>query len=196
MTSVVTNRDLYCFIAKLVQRQSKAKITLESYLKRLRQLARAWSHRSTLTASEFAGLLEAGFESSSGGQESSSNAVAEYRGWKARISEQIRDLGEMAQAGTLANVYRYFGVDAPSGARWYNFDPCTFIECAAMGSFGGWREGEDTDREYVPGPVAVLDAFGAITSVDPRAIDDSVVDLKEITWGQFTEFLEAGQWYE
>jgi hypothetical protein len=48
----------------------------------------------------------------------------------------------------------------------------------------------------VPGPVAVLDASGAITSVDPRDIDDPVVALPQITWEMFVDFLDAGQWYE
>ena len=109
---------------------------------------------------------------------------------------QICDLDEMRQAGTLDNEYRYFGVDATRGGRWYNFDPCTYLECAAAGTFGGWAEGDDTGRSYAPGPVAVVDASGAITSVDPRDIDDPAFALPQITWEMFIDFLDAGQWYE
>lgn len=48
----------------------------------------------------------------------------------------------------------------------------------------------------VPGPVAVPDASGAITSMDPREIDDPVVVVPQITWEMFVDFLNAGQWYE
>jgi len=32
------------------------------------------------------------------------------------------------------------------------------------GTFGGWEEGDDTGRCYVPGKVAVLDATGGMTA--------------------------------
>ena len=48
----------------------------------------------------------------------------------------------------------------------------------------------------VPGPVAVLDASGAVTSMAPSDIDAPVVELPEITWEAFIDFLNAGQWYE
>jgi hypothetical protein len=122
--------------------------------------------------------------------------VEGYLAWEERINNQIRDLGDMKAAGTLENEYRYFGIDAPRGGRWYNFDPHTFLECAAAGTFGGWREGDDTGRSYVPGQVAVVDASGAVTSVDPRDIDAPVVDVREISWEAFVDFLDCGQWYE
>ena len=199
MDDLATNRDLYCFIADLVKRRAGSSITLDCYLANLRQLGRARCSRPALSHAEFARLLEAAFESPGPGDSSVSPVLAApdgYAGWETRLDEQIRDLHEMRDAGTLASEYRYFGVNAPSGARWYNFDPFTYIECAAAGTFGGWQEGDDTGRAHVPGPVAVLDASGAITTMDPRDIEDPVVDVSEITWRQFVEFLEAGQWYE
>ena len=102
----------------------------------------------------------------------------------------------MADAGTFANEYRYFGVDAPSGLRWYNFDPCTYLECAVAGTYGGWESGDDTGRDYVPGPVAALNDEGKIVSRDPREIEDPIIVVNQITWDDFSEFLRAGQWYE
>ena len=196
MIEITTNRDLYCFIADLVKKQSHENITLESYLANLRQLAHARCDLPVLSLEQFAGLLEAAFDSPAPGEATCAAAADGYQDWETRISQQIQDLREMEQAGTLANEYRYFGVDAPSGARWYNFDPCTFLECAAAGTFGGWQEGDDTDREYVPGQVAVIDASGAMTAMDPRDIEEPVVCLAAITWQAFVEFLESGQWYE
>ena len=123
-------------------------------------------------------------------------ATEGYVAWEKRIGEQIRDLDEMRQDGTLDDEYRTFGADAPSGARWYNFEPCTYLECAVAGTFGGWEEGDDTGRSYVPGPVAVLDASGAVTSLDPRDIEEPVVVLLHITWEMFEDFLDSGQSYE
>ncbi|MBY0457370.1 MAG: hypothetical protein K2V38_08540 [Gemmataceae bacterium] len=102
----------------------------------------------------------------------------------------------MGESGQLADEMRYFGINAPRGSRWYNFDPCTFLECAMAGSFGGWRPGDDTGRDYVPGQVAVMGADGEITSCDPRDLDSSVTPLGPVTWADFYLFLGQGQWYE
>ncbi len=40
---------------------------------------------------------------------------------------------------------RDFGVDAPSGARWYDFDPRAHVERAFAGTFGG-GDPEDGER--------------------------------------------------
>ncbi|MFC1642740.1 hypothetical protein ACFL5O_08660 [Myxococcota bacterium] len=196
MAEVMTNRDLYCFVAGLVKEHSECSGTLQSYLENLRRLGRSLREREAVSLEEFAGLLRAAFNPELGTAEPSPTVTDGYIAWEKRITDQIRDLDEMRQAGTLDNEYRYFGVDAPRGGRWYNFDPCTYLECAAAGTFGGWQESDDTGRSYVPGPVAVLEPSGAITSVDPRDIDDPVVALPEITWEMFVEFLDAGQWYE
>ncbi len=196
MGDMVTNRDLYCFIAALVKHRAECHCTLQSYLENLRRLGHHLRARETVSPEEFAELLQAAFEPAARAAEPGSAAADGHVAWEKRIGEQIRDLDEMRRAGTLDNEYRYFGVDAPHGGRWYNFDPCTYLECAAAGTFGGWQEGDDTGRSYVPGPVAVLDAAGALTSTDPRDIDDPVVVLPQISWEMFVDFLDAGQWYE
>lgn len=196
MGDVATNRDLYCFIAELVKQRAECRCTLQSYLENLRRLCHNLRALEAISPEEFAELLRAAFEPSALATELGAAATDGYLAWEKRIGEQIGDLDEMRQAGTLDNEYRYFGVDAPRGGRWYNFDPCTYLECAAAGTFGGWQEDDDTGRSYVPGPVAVLDASGAITSMNPRDIDDPVVVLPKITWEMFVDFLNAGQWYE
>jgi hypothetical protein len=102
----------------------------------------------------------------------------------------------MAEQGILNNELRYFGTDSPRGQRWYNFDPCTFLECAIAGSFGGWQSGDETGREYVPGPVAVLGDDGQVSTSDPRDVPDSIVSLRDVSWDDFRSFLGCGQWYE
>src|SRR6185437_15874918 len=55
-----------------------------------------------------------------------------FAGWEATLIRQVVDLREMDEVGTLKNEYRYFGVPAPRGAYWYNFDPSTFLECGVV----------------------------------------------------------------
>ena len=196
MADTYTNRDLYRFIGDLLEQQSGCRLTLQGYLENLRRLGHPLRDHPAISLEVFAGLLRSAFECEPSAAEAGAAATEGYVAWDRRITVQIRDLDEMKQAGTLDNEYRYFGVDAPRGGRWYNFDPCTYIECAAAGTFGGWQEGDETGRSYVPGPVAVFDATGAITSMNPRDLDDPVVELPHITWEMFVNFLNAGQWYE
>ncbi len=196
MPEMRTNRDLYCFFADLVKQRAECRLTLQEYLANLRRLCHQHRQLDALPLANFAELLQAAFEPAPSSAESAASASHDYLAWEARITEQILDLGEMKEAGTLANEHRYLGLDAPRGGRWYNFDPCTYLECAAEGTFGGWQHGDDTGRCYVPGPVAVLDASGAMTSMDPRDLDETVVELAEISWGMFVDFLDAGQSYE
>jgi hypothetical protein len=193
---MTTNRDLYRFIADLVKQRANCGLTLQGYLENLRRLGHQLQEREAISLADFAALLRAAFEPGPSRVESGASATDGYLAWERRISEQIRDLGEMKEAETLDDEYRYFGVDAPRGGRWFNFDPCSYLECAAAGAFGGWREGDDTGRSFVPGLVAVLDASGKLTSMNPRDIDDPVVELPEIRWESFVDFLNAGQWYE
>jgi hypothetical protein len=62
----------------------------------------------------------------------------------------------------------------------YLFDPLTYIECAAVGAFGGFRPG---------------DAVGRIKA-NPSAPDDPIVEIPHLLWRDFTRFLWAGQLYE
>jgi hypothetical protein len=119
-----------------------------------------------------------------------------FEGWESFVLRQIVDLHEMAEQGLLKNELRYFGINSPRGQRWYNFDPCTFLECAMAGSYGGWQPGDDTGREYVPGPVAVLGDDGRITTSEPQDVADPIVSLRDISWDDFRSFLGCGQWYE
>jgi hypothetical protein len=48
------------------------------------------------------------------------------------ICYQIADLHRMAQAGLLENEWRYFGIDSPTGHRWFNFDPSSYLKCSVQ----------------------------------------------------------------
>jgi hypothetical protein len=202
--SLHDNRDLDSFVAALVAEREKHARSLEEYLRALRAAGAAHREAEVLSLSCFAGLLEAALRAEAppfdpawltmdqGAQADASG----YARWERAIRAQIVDLHEMEQAGLLANEMRYFGIDAPRGARWYNFDPFTFLECGVAGTFGGWEPGDATGRDYVPGPVAVLDEQGHVTAVDPRTLADPIEELATITWDTFIDFLESGQSYE
>jgi len=62
------------------------------------------------------------------------------------ICYQIADLHRMAEADLLENKWRFFGIDSPTGHRWYNFDPSSYLGCAAHGI----REGStSTDADWI-----------------------------------------------
>ena len=81
----------------------------------------------------------------------------------------------------MADKYRYFGLNSPSGAYWYNFDPLTYLECGIRGTWGGYLD--DEVIVLIPRPAA-------------EAIEDRFYNLETFTWADFIAILECGQWYE
>jgi hypothetical protein len=119
---------------------SAAERDLAEYLKVLRHLGAAYRAASAVSLPCFARLLEEAFSAAAPLAAPSDHLGLEappegYRLWEETITSQLADLREMAAAGILENEWRGFGVDAPSGARWYNFDPRTYLECAVAGTF-------------------------------------------------------------
>jgi len=119
-----------------------------------------------------------------------------FNGLEQQIISQIVDLHEMEKVGKLNDEYRYFGIDSPRGARWYNFDIGTYLECAARGLFDGWTPEENEDIKLVSGKVAVIDENAKFISVDPNELEDSIYDINAISWDEFKDFLLMGQLYE
>ncbi len=193
----MTNRDLYLFVADLVERKKDTEHSLEDYLRCFLRLVGAHRDAPGLAPEAFTTILERSFdEPTSAAAEDRAGGAPGFAELVALLAQQIRDLHEMDEAGTLRDELRYFGKNAPSGSRWYNFDPCTFIECATAGTFRGWREGDPTSREYVPGEVAVIGDQGDIEAVDPRTIEDPIVQIDLIAWAQIVRFVQMGQYYE
>ncbi len=229
--SLRTNRHLYRFVIELCQRNADNKRTLEEYLRALLGLATREREQADLPAPLFAAMLEAAFHEAPLPYDPSWAAAWQPRkrddsddgfpGWEALIQRQIVDLREMHASGALEDKQRYFGIDSPRGARWYNFDPTTYLECAAAGSFDGWTppEGQELDdsdlsdvempdeeeppeaaptssRRLVPGPVAVLGPDGKVVVVDPSQIESAHFELSRISWEDLRDFLVCGQIYE
>ncbi len=202
MPAEPTSRDLYQAVAALRERHRGAGRSLEAYLLALWSLARPLAHQPSLSFDAFVRILDEAhtaapppFDEAWRALPDEAEELTGFAGWEQVIIRQIRILREMAEAGTLENEHRYFGVSAPRGDPWFNFDPAGYLEGAVVGTFGGW-EPEDGGRVVVPGPVAVMGDDGEIHLVDPAEIDDPVIALPEITWEAFTDFLQNGQWYE
>ena len=190
-----TNRDLYKNIEGLLQQKHGQPLpSLEAYLTALVARASRFADKESISLDDFFSLLRDAFDGP--GETAPSNATAGFQNWKFLIDEQIEDLRQMARSGQLKDEYRYFGINAPGGDPWFNFDPVTYIECGAAGSLGGWVEGDKTGRTYVTGKVAHIGPGGAIEFSDPRELDRPPVEVPEITWEMFSHFARCGQYYE
>jgi hypothetical protein len=204
MTPITTNRDLYSAISELLGKQGSCERGLEEYLRALWGRARQFGDVASLSASVFVELLSSAFtqlapefdEQWRQSYDGDDYNTPGFRGWESLVLRQIVDLREMEEQGSLSDEWRYFGIKSPRQQHWVNFDPCTFLECATAGSFGGWRPGDDTNRVYVPGEVAVLGEDGKLTACRPEDVPNPVGDIPQVSWNDFQTFLRCGQWYE
>ena len=172
----MTNRELYKAVVGLAERHRNSTRTLQEYLGAMWQLASTKRHQPSLGDAEFMSLLGESFTANCAAFDNSwldSQARGEcsmhgFDAWAARITRQIAELRLMGENGTLASDMRYFGVSGPLGGYWCNFEPLGFLECATVGTFGGWLPGDAGGRELVPGEVAVMTADGRLESRAPQ----------------------------
>lgn len=197
-TGINTNRDFYKAIAELVKSMHEQEcISLEQFLSSLLRFSREKSHKPHITLAELFDLLELSLTAKPLGVMPEVGRTPEYfTQWQATLEQQITDLKQMSENGSLKNELRYFGVTAPSGEMWFNFDPLTYLECGAEGCFGGWRDGDESGREYVPGEVVALNEDGELVACDPRLIDNPETEVTTLSWSELTHFLGCGQAYE
>lgn len=181
-----SNRDLYaCLTALKVSRD------LESYLRALLGLGREFAAQSPErepTADEIAGLFTAASDAPAieldpawrelppPWHEPRPHGLARFT---AILAHQIADLQAMRSNGQLEDSNRYFGLNAPSGARWFNFDPTSYLECGTSGSVGGWTD----DSEIV-----------LVTPPEPVNEDDE--SRRSFGWDGLCDLLVCGQIYE
>ena len=196
--AVVTNRDLYLRLVALGDHLAVTGRALLDYLCALWVVSRPLAVYDELDGDLMAAILEASASAMPIRPEpawrvtdlSADGAYSGFADFTKVLCTQIADLlaFEESPPGPLASL----GVDAPPRIdggratirRWCNFDPPTFLECAAAGGFGGWNEADGRrvrmaeDRE--PGQWAGYD----------------VAVLGPVSWGDLAAFLEYGQAYE
>ena len=189
MAELQSNRDLYLSIEKLVEDYRSSHRSLEEYLRAMLQGAQRFADHESLSLQDFYGLIWESFTAQPAEFDEAwreqydqlSNRSDNFCGWQATLIQQIVELREMKENGTLEDEYRYFGVDSPRNSRWYNFDPSGYLECGMAGSFGGWEPDEDSDRQFVPGLVGVLVGDGSIQAVAPQDLPRPQFDLSRVT---------------
>lgn len=204
MNDLRTNRDLYLAIDELSKQHKDSDRSLERYLLAVLNNAAAFSDRASLKLSEFYGILAAGFaDDPAPFQDEWREQYAElphkasgYAGWHATVVRQIVDLREMDESGDLKNKWRYFGLESPRGSTWYNFEPQGYLECATVGSLGGWEPGDDTGRDFVPGQTAAIAEDGSICTMEPEDVPRPQMEIASIRWEDFKDFVFCGQIYE
>lgn len=204
MAELKSNRDLYIAIEKFKEKQKSNQRSLEEYLRALLQAGKEFVEHDALSIDTFHSLLADSFtgklhefdEEWRKEYENLPLDLSSYYGWRAVLIQQIVDLREMDEHGTLADKYKFFGVDSPRGSRWYNFEPTGYLECAMAGSLGGWEPRDDSDRQFVPGKVATLTKDGMFEGMEPQDIPRPQFELSAISWEQFKDFLYCGQLYE
>lgn len=145
-----TNRELYSFVAELAARHRVGQRSLESYLQAMWGLARAHPSRAHWSLAEFEELLAASFVEPAPSVderwlEPPPESASSFDRWQHAIVRQVVDLREMGEAGLLISELRYYGLDAPRGGRWYNFDTCSYLESATAGTFGGLMPDDDSE---------------------------------------------------
>lgn len=180
-----SNRDLYACLTTL-----KVLRDLESYLRALLGLGRAFTDLHPgrdprpgevatmfmVAASAPATESEPAWQVRPPWEEPRPHGFARF---EAILIHQIADLQAMRSSGQLGDSNRYFGLDAPSGARWYNFDPASYLECGASGSVGGWAD----DAEVL-----------LVTPPETVAEDDET--RRSFGWEGVCDLLVCGQIYE
>jgi hypothetical protein len=182
-----TNRDLYKSIRGLKDEWAGRQPPLGDYLRSLWQIVRA-DGGAPLSAERLLGWCAAAFTTPPPAfdqawmdlKPASWDDDATFATWERMILWQIADLRRMEAAGTLEQPDRYFGIDSPSGARWYNFDPLGYLECGIRGVFGGFQESE------------------VIVLIPPESgsADSPVYELPELAWADLCQVLEYGKEYE
>jgi hypothetical protein len=184
---IVTNRDFYLFVRGFEAKYGDSLPSLEAYLRALWQIA-SQSQITSPNVQRIADWLDAAFTTKPAPfdpkwRERSldyTSSLETRDDWENVILFQIADLRRMADAGQLEDKWRYFGIDSPSGERWYNFDPLTYLECGIRGVLGGYEESE----------VIVL------VSRAGQSANSPVYKVDELGWGGFAGILECGRIYE
>jgi len=178
--AVRTNRDLYAQLTAL-----GIKRDLETYLRALlhgvHRLAAHLGPREPTPDEIVALLAAAGTDEPPDRIDAwpSNPGPGDLRRVESILMQQIADLVRMRASGQLADDNRYFGIDAPDGGRWYNFDPSSYLECGVAGSVHGSDDDDELELVTPPAPV-----------------DDDDEARRRFGWTGLCELLLAGQSYE
>ena len=88
----------------------------------------------------------------------------------------------MDEIGLLSNELRYFGINSPRGNCRYNFDPSSYLKCAA-----------GLDAHY--GKALEDNQTAVLNKNEYSDCKDSTLN-SQMSWKQIKEFFWCGQIYE
>ncbi len=199
-----TNRDLYLALTELAEERAATQRGLEPYLRAVLTLLEPFGSQSSIELGDFLVLIRSAFNAVPTPYspewpceyDSLLSGDTTFSDVRALLRRQVVDLRELAASGALESKYRDLGVQAPRGSSWYNFEPALYLECACAGALGGWEEGDDTDRTFVPGEVAVAGPDGSIDFVKATEVKAPVVEVSHLPWNVVHDFFYCGQVYE
>ena len=200
MQPINDNRTLYLAVTELCRVQESNSRSLEDYLSALFILIQPNQNLASVSVETFFQMLESAFVAVPEPFHETwrTRSLTEYdptsfAGLEQTLIRQIVDLREMDEVGTLKDEYRFYGVDAPSGARWYNFMPSGYIECATAGIFGGWQSGDAAGRGLLNNEVRYVKDDGTFGTENPKDLRNPVFEIAGISWEEFFGFLECGR---
>jgi HEAT repeat protein len=187
-TMVMTNRDVYLLVTGFETTYGDNPPSLEEYLRSLWRIV-SQSQVTSPSLEQVAKWLTAAFAVGPPPidpewmkrTKNLPSSFQTYDNWEHLILFQIADLRRMADAGQLKDEQRYYGITSPSGHRWYNFDPFTYLECGVRGALGGYEEDE----------VIVL-----IPPPEGQSANSPVHEIDNLGWEGFSAILECGRVYE
>ncbi|RAY11133.1 hypothetical protein DPM19_32020 [Actinomadura craniellae] len=189
-----TNRDLYLHVLRLGRDLQAASWSLSAYLRSLWRASLPLRDRSRLEPDQVAALYSAAEAVPPAPYDPAWNtadlslpgpAPEDHADWERVIFSQLADLEDFA--GRPPGPAARFGATAPRPAgagpravpaRWLNFDPAGYLECAIAGGLGGW---DAADGARVPEP-------GAPTGSPVRP-------LTLLSWGDLARLAVCGQQY-
>ncbi len=196
----ITNRELYSLVIARNKARGQCPVTLEQYLYGLWNELRPLRSGTALSVEAFLGATENAFTKDYGRVDlallSSAREEESIPPWEALLLGQLADLRGMAENDSLHDPMRYFGISAPSGRFWYNFEPYAFLEAGLGGVFDGWSPELNPDRVLVPGKVAVLTEDGQVEAVAPELLLQDARSVTSISWEELVVILEDGYSYE
>jgi hypothetical protein len=132
--------EFYGAVRALIEEHSCRGPSLEQFLQALLKNASTKMHKSSLSYDEVLEFIRISLTSEAKQiipKSPVDQADPFFAEWKNTIQKQIEELRKMKEAGVLDDEWRYFGKTLASGESWYNFDPLTFLECAAAGLMDG-----------------------------------------------------------
>lgn len=194
-----TNRDLYLHFLRLGRQAKATSWSLSAYLRGLWKVSAPLKDRSALDLDDVAAMYSAATATSPPSFDPEwskrdlslpGGAPVNYADWELVILSQLADLEDFVAfpPGGLARS----GVSAPrppgggarcTPARWLNFDPAAYLECALAGAMGGWEPGDGARVPLPPRPGAPP----LVSRVRPIA---------SLGWSDLARIAACGQLYE